>query len=76
MLDVTARERIRILRSVGAEEVRKGKGSHVLFRIGRCSTVVPVHKGEDLSPGVVRNIERHLAPCLGDGWLQSIIRGR
>ncbi len=66
----------RILRNVGAVEVRKGKGSHVIFRVGRCVTTVPVHKGEDLSPGVVRNIERHLAPCLGEGWLQTIIGKR
>ena len=70
---MTAREMIKILRSVGCEETRKGKGSHVLFRVGRCSTVVPVHKGEDLAPGTVRNIERHLAPCLGQGWLGQIL---
>ena len=68
---MTARETIRILKSVGCEEMRKGKGSHVIFRIGTCTTSVLVHKGEDLSPGVVRNIERHLAPCLGEGWLRN-----
>ncbi len=73
---MTAREMIRILRDVGCEEARKGKGGHVIFRVRECSTSVPVHKGEDLAPGTIRNIERHLAPCLGQGWLTAIIRKR
>ncbi len=65
MRPISARALMRILREVGAEEVRRGKGSHVRFRVGRCSTTVPVHRGEDLGPGLLREIERNLAPCLG-----------
>lgn len=70
MKPVSARVLIRILREVGAEEIRKGKGSHVRFRIGPCSTTVPVHRGEDLGPGLLREIERNLAPCLGSDRLR------
>jgi len=72
---VTPRELIRILRAVGAEEVRKGKGSHVRFRVGRCSTTVAVHFGEDMKPGTIRGIERDLEPCLGPKWLTRFCRG-
>jgi predicted RNA binding protein YcfA (HicA-like mRNA interferase family) len=67
---VRAREMMRILRALGAEE-RAGKGSHVRFRIGNCFTTVPNHKGEDLSVGTVNGIESDLEPCLGRGWLRA-----
>lgn len=70
---MTARELIRILRAVGAEEVRKGKGSHVRFRLGACSTTVPVHLGEDIRLGTLRAIERQLEPCLGERWLRRYL---
>jgi predicted RNA binding protein YcfA (HicA-like mRNA interferase family) len=70
MRPISSRTLIRILRDAGAEEVRKGKGSHVRFRVGAWSTTVPVHRGEDLSPGLLREIERNLAPCLGKDWLR------
>jgi predicted RNA binding protein YcfA (HicA-like mRNA interferase family) len=36
-----------------------------------CQTVVPVHAGEDLGPGLLRAIERDLEPCLGAAWLRT-----
>ena len=53
-----ARETIRILVTLGFEEVRQ-RGSHKRFRHpdGR-STTVPVHKGRDLSPVLLRRIAR------------------
>ena len=64
-----ARELLRLLRQLGCEEVRQ-KGSHVIVRCGSCTTVVPVHAGEDLKTGTLVAIERQLAPCLGKGWLK------
>ncbi|HBR14254.1 MAG TPA: hypothetical protein DD723_01760 [Candidatus Omnitrophica bacterium] len=47
---------IHILNKLGFEIIRQ-KGSHVFLRHpdGRC-TVVPVHKGEDLSRGLIKSI--------------------
>jgi len=70
---VTARELIAILHALGAVEVRKGRGSHVRFRVGTCSTTVPVHAGEDLRIGTLRAIERQLEPCLGERWLRRYL---
>jgi predicted RNA binding protein YcfA (HicA-like mRNA interferase family) len=69
-----ARELMRILRALGAEE-RAGRGSHVRFRIGHCFTVVPNHRGEDLKVGTVNGIEADLEPCLGKSWLKKRCRG-
>jgi predicted RNA binding protein YcfA (HicA-like mRNA interferase family) len=66
---MTARELRRILRDLGCIEVRQ-KGSHLLVRCGDCTTVVPVHAGETIGPGLLRAIERQLEPCLGKGWLK------
>jgi len=68
LIDMTARELRRILKSKGCVEVRQ-RGSHLRVRCGECLTTVPVHKGEDLREGLLRRIERDLAPCLGEGWL-------
>ena len=65
---MTARTLLKLLRSLGCQEVRQ-KGSHVRVKCGRCRTTVPVHAGEDLGPGLLRAIERDLEPCLGKGWL-------
>jgi predicted RNA binding protein YcfA (HicA-like mRNA interferase family) len=64
---VTGGDLLRILRGLGCIE-RRQKGSHVIVQCGRCQTVVPVHAGEDLGPGLLRAIERDLEPCLGKGW--------
>jgi predicted RNA binding protein YcfA (HicA-like mRNA interferase family) len=67
-----AREIMRILRAMGAEE-RAGKGSHVRFTLGACSTTVPNHKGEDIRKGTLAAIEASMEPCLGSNWLRKII---
>jgi predicted RNA binding protein YcfA (HicA-like mRNA interferase family) len=64
---VTSRALTRILRQRGCEPVRQ-KGSHQIWRCGKCQTVVPMHAG-DLTPGTLRSIERDLEPCLGPGPL-------
>ena len=53
-------EMIRILKKLGFIESRQ-KGSHKRFQHfdGRSCTV-PVHKGRDLSPGVIRQIASQL----------------
>lgn len=66
-----AKDLARLLKSLGCEEVRKGKGSHVRWRCGICNTTLPMHAGEDISPGTLRGIERDLEPCLGPGWLKK-----
>ncbi len=63
-----AKELLKKLKGLGCVEVRQ-KGSHVRVRCGTCFTTVPVHAGEDLGRGLLRQIERDLEPCLGKGWL-------
>jgi predicted RNA binding protein YcfA (HicA-like mRNA interferase family) len=67
---VTAKDLRRILRSFGCVESRQ-RGSHLRVECGQCVTTVPVHAGEDIGPGLLRRIERDLAPCLGKGWLKK-----
>ena len=47
---------IKTLKRIGFEAIRQ-RGSHIFFKHpdGRC-TVVPFHKGEDLSKGLLRKI--------------------
>jgi predicted RNA binding protein YcfA (HicA-like mRNA interferase family) len=66
---VRAKELLRRLRELGCVEVRR-KGSHVIVRCGTCTSVVPVHSGEDIKPGTLRAIVRQLEPCLGKDWLK------
>lgn len=66
---MTSRDLLKILNALGCVEVRQ-KGSHIRVRCGMCSTTIPSHKGEDLGTGLLKAIERDLAPCLGEGWLQ------
>ena len=49
-------ELVRILQQLGFERIRQ-KGSHLYLRHpdGR-ATVVPIHRGEDLPPGLLRSI--------------------
>jgi predicted RNA binding protein YcfA (HicA-like mRNA interferase family) len=69
-LAVTSREVVRKLEARGARKVRQ-KGSHAFYRSAcdRCSTVVPIHKGEDLGPGLLRAIQKDMASCYGERWL-------
>jgi len=46
----------RILKHLGFQLIRQ-KGSHAFFRhLDGRSTVVPIHKGEDLGRGLIRGI--------------------
>ena len=53
-----------ILRSLGFDVVRQ-RGSHLQFRDprGRCTTV-PVHKGRDISPPLLRQIAKDIGMTL------------
>jgi predicted RNA binding protein YcfA (HicA-like mRNA interferase family) len=55
-----AREVIRLLEGLGFVEVRQ-RGSHKQFRHadGRATTV-PVHRGRDISPSLLRKIARDI----------------
>ena len=57
---IKARQVIKVLKKLEFEEVRQ-KGSHVFFQHadGRV-TVVPVHRGEDLGRGLLRQIIRDI----------------
>ena len=49
-------EVIKILRTLGFEEVRQ-RGSHKQFRhVDGRATTVPFHKGRDISPSLLRRI--------------------
>ena len=65
----TSRELRQFLKGFGCVEVRQ-KGSHLVVKCGKCTTVIPVHAGEDLGAGLLRAIERQLSPCLGPDWLK------
>ena len=55
-----SREVIRVLKSIGFHEARQ-RGSHIFFKHpdGRC-TSVPVHEGEDIGRGLLRQIMREI----------------
>lgn len=65
---LTGKNLLKLLRKMGCVELRQ-RGSHVMVKCGKCQTVVPIHAGEDLGPGLLRAIERDLELCLGKGWL-------
>jgi predicted RNA binding protein YcfA (HicA-like mRNA interferase family) len=58
---VKPRELIRALERMGFRLLRKSKGSHWQFEDpdGR-RTTVPVHKGRDVGPGLLRKILRDI----------------
>lgn len=58
---VKPRELIRVLQKLGFRLARKSRGSHQQFEHpdGRCTTV-PVHKGVDIGPGLIRKILRDI----------------
>lgn len=60
---------LRLIVRRGGEVVRR-HGSHVRVRVGAALTTVPVHRGEDLGPGLLRAIERDLESEFGKGWLR------
>ncbi len=55
------RELIRAIERMGFHLLRRSKGSHVQYehRDGR-RTTIPVHKGRDLGPGLLRKILRDI----------------
>jgi predicted RNA binding protein YcfA (HicA-like mRNA interferase family) len=67
---MTAREVLRVLTTLGCVVLRQ-KGSHirVVSPRGKCHTTVPNHAGERLGVGLLKAIQRQMAPCLGPGWL-------
>ncbi len=67
---MTGRDVLRRIDQLGGVMVRQ-KGSHVRVKLGRCTTTVPVHRGEDIPIGTLRKIERDLASCVGKArWLR------
>ena len=67
MKEIRYRELARLLRRLGVERVRT-VGSHEVWKIGTCQTVVPHHPV--VAPGTLRKIRQQLAPCLGEDWLE------
>ena len=67
---MTAKTLLRRLHALGCVELRQ-RGSHVVVQCAKCTTVVPVHAGEDIGPGLLRRIERDLEACLGKHWLRG-----
>lgn len=68
MIDMKARELLRILKDAGCTQVSQ-VGSHLKIRCGKCTTIVPMHDGEDIKLGTLKSIERHCERCLGKKWL-------
>ena len=66
MKEITKAELIKILRQHGAVKVRES-GNHEIWRVGACQTAIPKHR--TIAPDTVRSIRDHLAPCLGERWL-------
>lgn len=54
---VPSKKLIRLLTREGFQVIRK-KGSHVILMRGGVRTVIPVHPGKDVKPGLVRVIIR------------------
>jgi predicted RNA binding protein YcfA (HicA-like mRNA interferase family) len=72
---MTAREMLRRIQQCAKELnlqviVEEGRGSHKKVTVGSCQTTIPFHRGEDLGKGLRGAIQRDLAPCLGERWLQ------
>ena len=61
------RELIRLLEKAGFQVSRKSKGSHwqLAHSDGRRATV-PVHKGKDIGPGLLRKILRDVEMSVDD----------
>ena len=66
MKEIAKTELIKILRRLGAVKVRES-GDHEVWRVGACQTAIPKHR--TIAPGTLRSIREHLAPCLGERWL-------
>lgn len=73
MGSMRVRDLLTILRTRGCEQIRQ-RGSHRIWRCGRCQTTVPGNDGETIPSGTLRSIQLHLAPCLGERWLEKARR--
>jgi predicted RNA binding protein YcfA (HicA-like mRNA interferase family) len=62
-------ELCRILESSGFECVRQ-RGSHRQYRntISGHQTTVPIHKGRDIAPGLLRQIAKDIGLTLDELW--------
>ena len=58
---------LRVFQRHGVTFIRHGRGDHEIWGVGECSTTVV--RANEIAPGTLRNIQRDLAPCLGEGWL-------
>lgn len=73
MKPMKARRLLKILKAKGCEiDKRSGKGGHqkVVHSSG-CMTVIPSHGSEDLTVGLLKSIEKQMAKCLGEKWLEQ-----
>lgn len=68
MKETTKADLIRLFRRYGVVKVRE-TDNHEVWRTGRCQTAVPKHR--TIAPGTLRKIRAHLAPCLGEEWLDQ-----
>ena len=67
---MTAKALLKLMRSLGCEQIDQ-RGSHVKMRAkGHCQTSVPVHPGETLGIGLMNKIEADMEHCLGEGWIK------
>lgn len=64
------RDLLRLLRVRGCQQIRQ-RGSHRIWRCGKCSTTVPGNDNETIPIGTLRSIQRHLEPCLGNRWSED-----
>jgi len=55
LVPVPADKVIRVLEKAGFVKIRQ-KGSHVILKRGEKTTVVPVHKNEDIRPALLLKI--------------------
>lgn len=53
------RDLIKYLESLGAVMVRRGKGSHVVYRLGNKQTIIPKHS-HGVPAGTLRDIFKQL----------------
>lgn len=67
---IKVRDLLRSLARRGCRQIRQ-RGSHRIWRCGACQTTVPGDDNETLPTGTLKSIQRHLAPCLGEHWLDD-----
>lgn len=58
MKEIKRKDLIKKLKKLGVEEVRQGKTSHAIFRLGNRTTVIPTSR--IIPPGTLRDILKQL----------------